>query len=89
VFHVFGFALGVCCGAIELYLLRVFISHTLSRNSVPFWIPPLKFLILLAFGLGLGKFSPEQLPSFGIGAAAVLVCGAAIGFVKARSKKQN
>ena len=79
---VIGLLLGALCGAVELYLLNLLASRITAEGNIPFWIVPAKMAALALFFVPIALMIPDQLVHAGIAAAAVLIGGAVILFLK-------
>lgn len=82
-----GFLLGICCGAVELYLLWLLVSRVIADLRIPLWILPVKVLVLAVFCVPYGWFYPDQLSYMGFGIAGVLIIGALIIFILRKRRK--
>lgn len=76
-----GLLLGLCCGGLELWLLRRLVNSIIDRQQVAFWLLPVKTAVLAAFGVPVGFFYSHQLLPFAIGCAGVLILGAMLLFL--------
>ena len=79
---VIGLLLGALCGAVELYLLNLLASRITAGGNIPFWIVPAKMAALALFFVPVALLRPGELAQAGIAAAAVLILGAVIIFIK-------
>ena len=84
-----GILFGALCGVCELILLRLLVDRV-SVGEMPFWILPLKLLIIPLFLVPCALIARDQLHLAGIAAAVVLIGGAvAIFCFRAYQKKEQ
>lgn len=81
-----GLLLGAGCGAVELYLLNLLASRVTGGGEVPFWVIPAKMAALALFFVPVALFFKDQLTHAGIAAAAVLMVGSVILFLRKKTR---
>lgn len=84
-----GLLIGSVCGAAEFLLLRAFVNKITANMPVPFWMIPLKIILLAVFFIPCALLWPSQLLHAGIAAACVLIGGAAVQFVCKQVKQKK
>ena len=82
----FGILIGICCGVVELYLLQRLVTSVMQGQTVPFWIPPAKMLVLAVFLIPCGFLFKDQLLAAGIATASTVLIGAIVLYVLSKRK---
>lgn len=85
----FGIVIGICCGAMELYLLTRLVRSVMQGQTVPFWIPPAKMLALAVFLIPCGFLFKDQLLAAGIATAVTVLIGAIVLYILSKRKNSG
>ena len=84
-----GLLLGFLCGAVELFLLIIFVKRVTRGERLPIWLIVSKMVTLVFFFVPCALFFPNDLFWAATGASVVLVLGSIAIFVVGNHKEKN